>query len=254
MKAINNRMKKLISLCLLLFIVISILPGCTGLKDNTNEIHQLSKLSVKTEPNSMDLQFYYKLFGEKFDSFQDALDDLVNNYNETQNNEVLLKLCRALTYKYIDNCDDKVIEYYEEFFNKIWRNKSFYKETSDYRKGYADDLLSCLYFKGKLNESIEFYDKYVSYVKDKDELVDITYLYSLHYFYDTDADHDAMAIMLDRVKTIESKYYDKVADYNKFSILVMISKYSYKLNDEKTGKEYDKKAKDLITEMELDAD
>jgi len=247
-------MKKIVPLCLLLFIVMSILPGCNGLKDNTNENHQLSKLSVKTEPNGIDLQFYYKLFGEKFDSFQNELDSLVNNYNETQNNEVLFKLCRALSCQYIKDCNNKAIEYYGEFFNKAWENKSFYKKTAEYHRTYADALISRLYKKGKLNESIEFYDKYVSHVKDKDELVEITYLYSLHYFYDTDADYDAMAIMIDRVKTIESKYYDNIADYNKFSILVMISKYSYKLGDDKTGKEYDKKAKDLITKMELDAE
>lgn len=157
-------MKKVISISLLLIIMIGLLSACQESKTNTEKNHQFSNITVIREPESYDLKYLYGLFGENYDSYQEALDELVNRYNQTHDNEDLFRICMAVSYgDYIENNDELIIEYYYQFFETIWTDQDFRKEKSEYEEGMAGTLISRLYLNGYREKSLEFYDKYISF-------------------------------------------------------------------------------------------
>ncbi|GEM_PF-6900566 len=255
-------MKKIIGITLILLIIAGLMVGCKN-NENKEREHQLSKITVTKEPDSQVLKSYNKLFESNYVSLQTAYDDLIGKYNETYDNDILYLLCKSLddqfiieryvfsviSNEYIKDINRIKMEYYSEFFNKIWEDNKFNKETVEYHKDFANDLLYCLYSQGMINQSIEFYDKYTARLKDADELVQFTLSYSYFYTNDSKPDKDAVSLMLVRLKTIEKEYYDKVSDSNKIVILHLISSFSYKLNDEKIGSEYEQKAKVVLNKL-----
>lgn len=241
-------MKKIILICLIFCLLLG---SChANQSDNINNNHQFSKITVIKEPSSDILQYFYNLFGKDYDTYQEALDDLVNKYNKTHDNDILLNICIALIRDdYIKDGDALKMEYYNEFFNQVWTDKRFNKKTKEYQKEIAEEFISCLYWNGKKTESIEFYDKYIANLKDKNDIINFSVTYLGFYTNDKNPNRENLAEMLNRTKKIEEDYYSDADSMNKIRIVGIIANYAELLNYKEIADEYNKKLIELIDNM-----
>jgi hypothetical protein len=249
-------MKKILSLCLILIIIVGLLSACQEAKNNTENNQQFSKIKVTQEPESYDLKYLCGLFGENYDSYQEALDEMVNRYNQTHDNEDLFRICMAVSYgDYIENSDELIIQYYYQFFETIWTDQDFRKEKSEYEEGMAGTLISRLYLNGYREKSLEFYDKYISFLTDKNLIISFTISYTSFYKDDEEPDNALVVAMYERVKILEKNYCndEDIYDMHKIAILAIIADYADILNDTTTAKTYREKTRQLIQKLENEA-
>lgn len=244
-------MKKVVSISLLLIIMIGLLSACQESKTNTEKNHQFSNITVIREPESYDLKYLYGLFEENYDSYQEALDELVNRYNQTHDNEDLFRICMAVSYgDYIENADELIIEYYYQFFETIWTDQDFRKEKSEYEEGMARRLVGCMYLNGDKKESLEFYDKYIASLQDTDTIIFFSVCYVSYYKDDKTPDYNLITAMYDRAKNLEKNYYYEANEFYEIGILGMISDLAEMLGDTSTAEIYKEKIKELYQKYE----
>ncbi len=242
-------MKKIISVTLILSIIVGLMASCQKTTDVASD-KVYPRIVVIKEPSSDILQYYYGLFGKDYDTYQEALNDLVDKYNKTHDNDILLNICIALIRDdYIKDSVELKMEYNSEFFNQVWTDKKFNKKTKEYQKDIALNFISCLYWNVKKTESISFYDKYVAALEDKNEIISFCSLYSSFYENDKNANHDNLIAMYDRVKKLEEDYYNEADTMNKIRIVGMVSNFAELLNDKETADKYNKKLIELIDNM-----
>ena len=261
-------MKKFIAVCILFCLIlyscqstdsekveVTSFGNESNIKEETpittiNENSQFSRIIVIKNPDSMVLESLYKTFGQEYDSYQNALDDLVNRYNKSYDNNDLLRICIAISFSgYIENSEQLKIEYYFQFFNMIWKDQNFKQETTQYQESLAEDLISSMYAKGMKTQTIEFYNKYVDNIQDDNSLVIISAFCSNLYRKDSNPDHESLVKMFEISKKIEENYYNKVSIVNKIIILKIIANYANLLNDETIENEYNKKVDNLMKSM-----
>ena len=214
---------------------------------NANEDHQFSKITVIKNPDDVLLSSLYTAFGRQYDSYQAALDDLVEQYNTLYDNSVLLKICTSISYSdYIANSKQIQIEYYSQFFIEIWEDKNFNKATIQDQENIAEQLITDMYTGGMQSQSIDFYNKYISNVQDNNTLIYFGAFYSNLYVKDPHPDNNNIKTMFEITKNIENKYYGQLTDGNKLVLFKTIANYAKLFNDQNTENEYNQKAVDLM--------
>ena len=70
------------------------------------------------------------------------------------------------------------------FFDVVWSDEDFNQKTMDVHRGLADILLRNMYRSGKKSESVDFFEKFISTIQDKEELAEFSSNYSSHFYND----------------------------------------------------------------------
>jgi hypothetical protein len=241
-------MKKVLSLSLILIIIVALLSSC----QQTNTVQKdYPRIIVAKEP-SQSVHDAFKDYLGKYTDLQDALDEIVDRYNTTYDNDDLFNICAVLYNRsYFENANALIIEYYGKFFDEIWSNDEFNQKTTNVQEWYADMLLNAMYKNGMQMESIDFFDKYLATINDKDEKVFFSSNYVTNYFIDSNPEpsNEALLAILKRLREIEDECYNNVNDTNKARICGMISECAEILNDTETAETYKEKLRQLIQKM-----
>lgn len=228
----------LISLCIFLC-------SCANAAQTERTDNLYPRIVVAKKPP----EYFFNNYIGNHRNLQDALDEMVDNYNKTYDNEDLYNICEIIYFReYFKNSNAIVVIYYSKFFEEIWSDNNFNKETEKSHIYLARVLLNAMYYSENKKESIEFYDKYIATINDPDEKVSFSQAYSIDYSNDENPDHDMVAAMLERMKKFEIDYYDKVDDINKSAICSMIYQYAEMINDTETAEKYKQKTIEIIQE------
>lgn len=242
-------MKKIIAITFILSLVAGLMVGCKN-ADNAVPDKAFPRIVVIKEPSKYDKPYFQKHLGE-YTNLQETLDEIVDRYNKTHDEEDLYKICLIIEYQeYFKDINKLIIEYYSKFFDEIWANDNFNKKTVESQRSFACILTSIMYNNEKQMEAVEFLDKYLVTIDDADEKIYFTSKCIYNYFCNTtlEQDNDALIALLKIIKSFEDKYYKKVDYMDKARIYDMISKCYEKLGDTKSSEEYKEKTRQVIQE------
>lgn len=242
-------MKKIISIVLILSIIVGLMASCQN-AENAVPDNAFHRIVVIKEPSKYDKPYFQKHLGE-YTNLQETLDEIVDIFNKTQDNEKLYKICLILEYReYFKDSDELIIDYYSKFFDEIWDNDNLNKKTEDSQKTLACILSSTMYDNGKQIEAVDFLDKFMSTIHNADEKVYFSSDCLYNFFFDptVEQNNDTIAALLEIIKNLEKNYYAKVDYMNKARIYQMISMCYEKLGDTKSSEEYKDKTRQVIQE------
>ncbi|MEL7569770.1 MAG: hypothetical protein AAGU14_04325 [Eubacteriaceae bacterium] len=243
-------MKKIIAITLILLLIAGLASGCQKTTDVQSDIIY-PRIVVIKESSESDNYYKFQPYLGEYTNLQDALDEIVDRYNKSNNDEDLFVICHVIFNRpYFKNSDELVIIYYSKFFDEIWSNNDFNNRTIKTQGTFAYVLLDAMYKSDMKMESIEFFKKYVVTIKNADEKVDFSRDYFTNYRNDRNLNYDAVAAMLEYTKDLEKNYYNVVDEMNKATICSMIAQYSEMINDTKTAKEYSERARQIFQKME----